>query len=246
MLEGNARPLAIPSWVPPAAADVIAWHAALPGVTVKNLALLERLATAAAMRDVWRKTNAIDADEIVSIILRAEAAASDLRPPLPRTTENMAVHLKELGETPLFPTTPGHVAFALGAAAKDMRDHEVNARLLWANLWTGEPDVTFDKLLSILRDAAVFYGQLEAAYQIAAAEADPLPAQPRKRGSKTAKETYFVLILSDFFERVGGSPQDDVVATIASVVFDDASAGPDAWTVRGKRRRPRRRKADQT
>jgi hypothetical protein len=80
----------------------------------------------------------------------------------------------------------------------------------------------------------------------AAAAADPLPPQPRKRASKTAKETYFVRILSDYFKRIGGSPLDDVVGTITGVVFDDASGGPGAETVRGRRRPVRRRKAGQT
>jgi hypothetical protein len=215
-------------------------------VKTRDLALLERLATHDAMRTVWPKLTSVDASEVVNVILRAEEVASGIRPPLPRTTKARAAYLQELGDTQLFPSPPGGVAVHVEQAARIIRDHEVTARLLWSDLWSGERDITFDRLLSILNEAMEFYRRLDAAYQIAAAEADPLPPPPRKRGSKTARQTYFCLILSAYFERIGGSPLDDVVGTITSVVFDDATGGPDAETVRGRRRTVRGRKAKQT
>ena len=154
----------IPSWVPRAAANVIEWHSTLPGVTARDIALLERLATADAMRAVWPKLTSVDAGEIVRIVLIAEAAARDIRRPLPKTSNAMAAYLKDLGETPLFPSRPGGVASFCEQAAKNMRDHEVNARLLWPDLWPGQPDMTFDRLLLQLNAAAQFYRSLEAAY----------------------------------------------------------------------------------
>jgi hypothetical protein len=106
--------------------------------------------------------------------------------------------------------------------------------------------MTFDRLLSQLDATAKFCRRLYAENEIAAAEADPLPAPPRKRGSKTARQTYFGRILSGYFQRIGGSPLDDVVAEITAVVFDDASGGPSAETVRGRRRPARGRKAHRT
>ena len=81
-----------------------------------------------------------------------------------------------------------------------MADHEVIARLLWPDLWSGEPDMTFARLSLQLKAAVEFFLRLEAAYQSSAAGADPLPATPRKRGSKTAAETYFCQILSNYFD----------------------------------------------
>jgi hypothetical protein len=65
--------------------------------------------------------------------------------------------------------------------------------------------------MSISSDAATFYRNLDAFAPEALADVPPLPPQPRKRGSKTAKQTYFGRILSDYFERVGGSPLEEEV-----------------------------------
>lgn len=234
---------AIPSWVPQGAADYIAWRAMLPGMKARDLALLERLATADAMRDVWPKLAAVDTDKIVSLILRAEEEASSTSPPFPKRTKDLAVYLQK---TRLIPPSFVGVAVLVEKAVQDMRELEVSARAWLPYLWPGEPDMTFDRLLLQLNAAAEFCRRLDAENKIAAAEADPLPAPPRKRGSRSAKQTYFGLILSDYFKRIGGSPLDDVVGAITGVVFDDASGGPDAETVRGRRRSARGRKADQT
>jgi hypothetical protein len=232
--------------VPQAAADNIAWRAALPGLKAGDLALLKRLATADAMRAVWPKLTSVDAGEVVNVILRAEEAAHDLRAPLPKPRKGMAAYLQELGETPLFPSEPQSVANHLEAAAKVMRDHEVSARVLWPDLWSGERAMTFDGLFSQLDAAAAFYLRLQAEYQKSAADADPLPPPPRKRGSKAAGQIYFGQILSAYFKRIGGFPLDEVVGAITGVVFDDASGGPGAATVRDRRRGARGRKAGQT
>src|SRR5262249_1379931 len=150
-------PFTIPSWVPPAAADNIAWRAKLPGIKARDLVLLERLATHDAMRTVWPKLAAVDAGKVVDVILRAEEAARDIRRPLHKTSKAMAAYLKELGEKTRFPSRPGGVAILFEQAAKNMRDHEVSARLLWPDLWPGEPDMTFDRLLLQLNAAAQFY-----------------------------------------------------------------------------------------
>jgi hypothetical protein len=236
-------PFAIRSWVPQAAADNIAWRAKLPGIKARDLALLERLATADAMRTVWPKLAAVDAGKVVDVILRAAAEAHELRPPLPK---RMKAWIANAPKTRLFPPSPVGVAVLVEQVVRYMRELEVNARGWWPYLWRGEPDMTFDRLLSQLNAAGEFYRRLDAEGRIAEAEADPLPPPSRKRKTKTAKQTYFTVILSDHFQRVGGSPMDDAVADITSVVFDDGSGGPDAVTVRGRRRRASGRKAGQT
>jgi hypothetical protein len=212
----------------------------------RDLSLLKRLATRDGMRTVWKKLTAVDAGEVVNAILRAEEAAHNLRAHLPKTTKGIAAYLRELGETPLFPPDPQSVANHLEAAAKVMRAHEVSARVLWSDLWSGERDMTFDGVLSQLDAVAAFYLRLQAAYQKSAADADPLPPPPRKRGSKAAGQIYFGQILSAYFKRIGGFPLDEVVGAITGVVFDDASGGPDAATVRDRRRGARGRRAGQT
>jgi len=236
-------PFTIPRWVPPAAADNIRWRATLPGAADRDIALLERLATSFVMQTVWPKLTSLDAGDVISVILLAEAAARDLRPPLPKRTKDRAAYLQE---TRLFPPRPGDVACLVDQAVHVTREFEPVARLLWAELWAGQPDVTHDELLPILSATAEFYRSLDVAFQEAGAAAPPLPAPPRKRGSKTARRTYFGLILSDYFKRTGGSPLDDVVAEITGVVFPDASGGPGAETVRGRRRSARGRKTNQT
>jgi hypothetical protein len=236
MPKGTQRrsgiPFAIPPWVPQGAADNIAWRAMLPGMKARDLALLERLATADAMRAVWPKLAAVDTNNIVSVILRAEEEASSTPPPLPKRTKDLAVYLQK---TRLIPPSFVGVAVLVEKAMQDMQELEVSARAWLPYLWPGEPDMTFDRLLMQLNATAEFCRRLDAENKIAA-EADPLPPPPRKRGSSRAKQTYFGLILSDYFKRIGGSPLDDVVATITGVVFDDAFGGPGAETVRGRRR----------
>jgi hypothetical protein len=226
-------PFTIPRWVPPAAADNIRWRATLPGSAARDIALLERLATSDVMRTVWPKLTSLDAGEIVNVILRAGEAARDLRPPFPKRTKDRAAYLQE---TRLFPPRPGGVAVLVEKAVQDMREFEPEARLLWSQLWAGQRDITYDKLLPILSAVAEFYQSLEVKYHEAGAAAPPLPAPPRKRGSKTARQTYFGRILSDYFKRTGGYPLDDVVGAVTGVVFDDASGGPSAETQRGRRR----------
>jgi hypothetical protein len=209
----------------------------------RDLALLERLATADAMRIVWPKLAAVDPDKIVDVILRAEEEARSIRPPLTTRTKDRVAYLQK---TRLIPPSFVGVAVLVEKAMQDLRELEVNARGWLPYLWPGEPDMTFDRLLLQLDVAAKFCRRLHAENMIAAAEADPLPAPPRKRGSKSAKEIYFTQILSGYFQRIGGSPLDDVVAEVTAVVFDDASGGPSAETVRGRRRPARGRKAHQT
>jgi hypothetical protein len=236
-------PFDIPEWLPQAAADNIAWRAMLPGMKARDLALLKRLATADAMRTVWPKLAAVDTDKVVDVILRAKEEASSIRSPLPKRKEDLAAYLQK---TRFIPPSFVAVAVFIEKAVQNMRELEVHARAWLPDLWPGEPDMTFDRLLLQLAATAKFYRRLHAENMIAAAEAHPLPAQPRKREAKTAKETYFGLILSDHFQRIGGSPQDAVVAEITAVVFDDPSGGPGAEKVRGRRRSARGRKADQT
>jgi hypothetical protein len=215
----------------------------LPGMKARDLALLKRLATNDAMRTVWRKLDAVDSDKIVDLILRAEDEARNIRTPLPKQTKDLAAYLQK---TRFIPPSFVAVAVFVEKAVQNMRELEVYARAWLPDLWPGEPDMTFDRLLLELDATAKFYRRLHAENRIAADEADPLPPLPRKRGSKTAKQTYFSRILSNYFQRIGGSPLDDVVGEITAVVFDDASGGPSAETVRGRRRPARRRKAQQT
>lgn len=237
----GAIPFDIPSWVPPGAADAIAWRAMLPGMKARDRALLERLATADAMCAVWPKLAAADTEKIVSVILQAEEEASRSPSPLLKR-KDLAICLQTAR---LIPPSFLGVALLVEKAVQDMRELEVNLRGWLPYLWPGEPDMTFDRLLLQLNATAKFCRRLDAENKKAAAEADPLPAPPRKRGSRSAKQIYFGLILSDYFKRIGGSPLDDIVGAITGVVFDDASGGPDAETVRGRRRSARRRKADQ-
>ena len=165
-----------------------------------------------------------------------------MRPPLPRRTKDLPAYLQEF---PIVPG-PGALAVLIEEAGAQLMQLEPEKRALWPDLWPGQQDVTFDILMSILSDAAAFYRRFVAFVQEADAAAPPLPLPPRKRGAKKGRQTYFGLILSDYFKRIGGSPLDDVVSAITGVVFDDASGGPGSDKVRGRRRSARGRKADQT
>lgn len=235
-------PFVIAPEVPPAAAEAIAWYAALPGMKAKDLALLERLATADVMRTNWPKLAAVDGGEIVTAILVAETEARDLRPASPQTTKDRAVSRRQ---TRPVPHSFLGVALFLEAAMHDMRELELHARAGWPHWWRGDPDMSFDRLLGQLNAAWEFYLRLHAENKRVAAEADLLPP-PRKRGSKNARQIHFGRMLSDHFRRVGGAPLDEVVGAITGVVFDDASGGPSAMSVRGRRRSAGRRKADQS
>jgi hypothetical protein len=126
----GGTPFAIDSWVPPAAAAVIELRSTMPRLPARDLALLKRLATAPAMRDVWKKTNAVDAGKIVNMILFAEAAASDMRPPLPKRTKDLPAHFEEF---PHFPSLRD-VALAIEHAVQNMRQCEAEACVLWTHL----------------------------------------------------------------------------------------------------------------
>jgi hypothetical protein len=59
---------------------------------------------------------------------------------------------------------------------------------------------------------------------------------PHKRRSKSARQTMFTVSMSARFQELFGSPLDEVVAALTSVVFDLKGGGPEVSAIRGRRR----------
>jgi hypothetical protein len=222
----------IPRWVPKGAASRITERLAEPGLTLAVKELLTRLATYDAMKtEVWGKLppNPPEMEgRIIDFVCLALNEADGLRPPWPRKREDVAEYLRQY-PTKFSYAEMGRLAEVLGS---EMTQQGSTSRTYWDELWPGDPRLDLADITKILSDTAEFYNRLGMK---AAMAARILPPAPRKRRSKTARQTHFGRIMSRFFEDAYHSPLDPVVTALTGVAFD-LSDGPTTDTIRGRRR----------
>jgi hypothetical protein len=180
----------------------------LPSIDPPVRDAAERLAADDAMIGFWRKVpSGKEAAIAQAAVLSFERAIR-----LPKTSPQARVA----------EVTPDFSFFGMAYDARSLREALTqNERLMRArwDLWPGNQDITFDRLLAMVADAALFAERLE----IEAREIDKrldLPKPPRKLASKTASRVYFAQAMKHFLRRLCGQPHAEIVATLEQVMFD--------------------------
>ena len=155
-------------------------------------------------------------DWLIDQVLLAFQIASGLHPPLPRARTQFLEHIT--GHPLVLPSAEGNAIYAETLRDR-MRDLQPDSREFWREMWPGDPEISFDRLIALIDQTATFYWKLSKARQEAVA-ALSLPPPPRKRGAKRARETYFSRIMTDYFIRTCGGELDPAVVTLTDIAFD--------------------------
>src|SRR5262249_55237923 len=141
------------------------------------------------------------------------------------------------------PKTRAHAKFAELLPEPSFVGLSMEARLLRENLmkksdlmvsgwhlWPGNPEMTFEYLLSVIEDIAVFAERMEIGAREFHRKLD-LPKPPRKLQSATTSRVYFDRAMKRFFLQISGQPHVEIVAALEQVMFDLPN-GVDESTVR--------------
>lgn len=230
-------PLLMPPWVPAVAAAQInkqlADHAATPAMC----GLLNRLATYEVMKtDVWEKLPAEclpSAGWVINSVCLAYDTAMAIKPPLPKRKEDWTDYIQKYPVQ----SSCGELASLAKVLEEGMKPWEPFMAHFWAEMWTGNPEVTPRKAMEFLLALDDLFKRLDVEARKLQALAN-LPPLPRKKGSLTVHETYFSQTMSGFFLERFGKPFDPVVTALTEVAFDQPG-GSDTATIRGRRRRKR-------
>jgi hypothetical protein len=211
--------LSFASGTPRSVREYIKGFLDLPSVGPADRAAVERLAADDSMIGFWQKVPAGKEAAIAqAAVLSFECAIR-----LPKTRLQAKV----------VEVVPDFSFFGILYDARSLRDALTqNAQLMRArwDLWPGSQEITFDRLLAVVADAALFAERLE----IEARDIDKildLPKPPRKLASKTASRVYFTQAMKHLLRRLCGRPHVEIVAALEQVMFDLPNA-VDESTVR--------------
>jgi hypothetical protein len=229
----DKRQVAFEIWVPPTARQKISELRALPTLSDDNRRLLDRLATYPMMRTgVWEKLPpaAKGAEDFIIewAFIGAQFVAA-YRPPWPRRKKQLGEYLRKY--PPIF--APENVAAYASMLLDAMKATSHRAKEGWSSLWSGDPRVTFEDVVSIVEHIATFNRRLDEKDQEIFASVS-LP-NIRKRNARNAPEWLFTRLLADHFQRRFGKALDPIVAELYGVVVDQDEV-VEGSTIRGRRR----------
>jgi hypothetical protein len=191
---------------PPEVRDVIEEVLALPSLDRRSQAGIERLAGDSAMTGLWQGDMPAELLDAAPDIMRYAIVAYAQALGLPKTK----VHA-EFGKLVSDPQMAG-----IGVTARHLHEKVRNAAGRLHPVWSSSK---LEGLLTALTDLAALSDRVTAE----AAAIDNLlamPELPRKLGSATAREVYFIRAMKNLFERCFYQPHAKVVATLAQVAFD--------------------------
>jgi hypothetical protein len=109
------------------------------------------------MTALWREKIPVEAAaqySVFEIALIAYKVATELKPPIPSTKAEVADYLENHH---LVTRTPDLVASLARSLHQDLLETPSYARVRWADLWPGDPTITFDRLLSAVAATVSFY-----------------------------------------------------------------------------------------
>jgi hypothetical protein len=195
----------IPNWVPATAREDIADIADLD--LSKDLrAALDRFATRDEMREVWKRKRFTGdrASGLIKLAMEAYAHALStpidirrLRTPAAQTAHCARRLLRELATPNRFETE------------------------IFANLWDGEPPITFKDYLGLLLRTANYFDKLDK--EVTATIRNRMKTflrRSRKGAIDRAPQIHFARTLSTWLRKQYDRPYDAVVATLVTVAFD--------------------------
>jgi hypothetical protein len=216
----------------------------------RHRAAILRLAASEEMESFWKELPAKlrgRETELITWAIMAHGRAMDLRPPHAQQMKLLKgflqKHLRmddpvlqtEYNERFVSPLTYGSIAITADSLLDELRQIPSWTRARWQEVWRGDPEITFDKLISIVEVTADCFERLDdEARQIDAQMKWPNP--PRKRGGRTVAQVHFAEIMQDYFRREFSQPMTPTVAVLSQVMFD-LPDGVDESTIRKRSRR---------
>jgi hypothetical protein len=237
---------AIPKWVPlpvRAALIEIIENADLPSTVRKAI---RRVSSSTAMRGVWEVLPG-EPEKGPELLVREIAIAvgmfderyprSRLPPPPPKRDRNswdawaakVAEHLRQNPSKPTLQDAFFH-AQALAEAMQLTTDDDI-ASGVWAMVGGKGPDVGFSEAKAVVERVGTFYAEM---HRVVSELYKGLPTV-KSLGHRRAKEQFFTQAMSAAMQKTYGRPYDEIVATLAQVVFNRSGA-VDADTVKKRRR----------
>jgi hypothetical protein len=217
------------SWVPEPARNKITELRAQTK-SRDRLKMLDRLANKSIMRtEIWDKSAAARdrAAEIVAYAFWYGCAASRFVPPPPKGKKGFAQWNDDHHKT-LSRHTLSSVSVLAGLLLEAMADTRDDARPFLP------PDFSMDQArsrISRVRDTYTEVAQLRADF-----ERQLSAYRPRKARSPKAPQMVFTVSMSKKLQELLGSPHDEIVAALTSVVLNLGDAAPAGTTLRGRRR----------
>lgn len=196
------------------------------------------------MRDVWTKLPQKGREGLlIDLVLNAYRRATNFELPKPKNKKDWEAWAERVcngNEPPLFDATFIDVSTYAEMLRDNMLKLQSHAEVHWPELWQGDPETTFDKVISDLKNIKSFYEKLETRHQTLVSRLDKegFPKPPTKRGYAKAQQVDFSHILSWGLEKLYGKPLDEVSATIEAVVFGTDTDGEFSGTTTRGRRRP--------
>jgi hypothetical protein len=221
---------------PAEARGLIGIYLAVSDLPAELRVAIERLAGNESMEPFWRQlpTRLRDrSEDIIAWTISAYIEAISLQPPLkvlqkerddfleansPITDPTVLAKYKTIVRKRI-PLTYGMLTEQARMLSDSLNEISSVGRQHWAEAWPGNPELTFEKLRSIVDEIAACCDRLDTdARQFRATQR--LPEPPRKRGGHTAQHVHFSRILKARFRAEFRQPYAAVVASLLQVAFD--------------------------
>jgi len=221
-----------PDWIPSAARDKILELRQREDSTPEELAVLDRLATYEVMHtEVWQRLppSAVGMEgRIIEWTVVGLGLAATTRPPFPKNKVEIAEPLAK------YPRAQDAATLA-GNLLKAIDENRQSTEGLW-EAYT-RTKLSYLEARNIVEWLAYFFDLLSVKNQLVAA-ALKLP-RIRKKKAENVKELYLSRFLSQRFIDDFHDYYDRIVSALVGVTLDSED-GPDAVTIRGRRRRQRK------
>jgi hypothetical protein len=223
---------------PPDVRELIDQYLAVPELPADLRAGIRRLAGNESMEPLWtqlhRGLQGKEAD-IILFAIEAYYEALSLQPPRkvqqkkiddflrahhsPITDPALRAEYDAMVRKASHPLTYGMIAFIARWLGETLDEIWGSGRQRWAEVWPGDPALSFDKIRSIVEGIAACCDRLDLEAQEMAATKH-LPNPPRKKGGHSAQRVHFDRILKDRFQENFGRRYPGIVATLEQVAFD--------------------------
>jgi hypothetical protein len=203
--------------------------------------LLKRLATYTAMKtEIWEKLPPQPKGfegRVIDWVFFAYVQFLRLRRPYTKTWAKYSEWLSQGEKHQLNPDPDyGFASQLANLLWLEICKSKFNAEFDWPRFWTGDANLSVDKVLEILDQLREFYARLDEEDR---AFLDTLPRV--SRWNVKGHQKFVSEYLSRRMTETYGEPLDPIVAALTEVAFDvPEGVGPE--TVRGRRRLAKRRK----
>jgi hypothetical protein len=196
----------IPDWVPAEAREDIEIMSDLD-LPPETRAVLGRLATYEDMRGVWRRLSRGKAGGLIFVAVEAFVWANNaLRKPI--ATRRLTMPASEM-------------ANCARRLAGELRKPNRFETEFFAELWSGDPPITFSQYIYLLQKTGDYFEQLhKEIMQTIRDRKRVLPRISRKFSLPNARQIYFARAMAKLLAGTYGRPLDAVNAALVTVIFN--------------------------